>query len=522
MISAVRWLPRGAAKSNPERFEMSPAELAMLKKANELNAETQEELKADRMQELNARDEMSDSDSESNDNDNAEEDDEFMKSLKLEKYDDEDEHSILTGASELSIAGTNMEVRDDGTDQYLELPEVNDDDSEDDEDIVIKATDNICLVGRTDDEQSTLEVYVYEDDDCTLYVHHDFPLPAFPLALEYIGSGSTQAEDNQRHNFVAVGTFQPQIEIWNLDVMDVLEPNFVCGGRDDPNPETVAKFKKYKKKKKKIPKKMKEAALLGEFKEDSHTDAVMCLGWHNAHPERLVSGSADHTVKTWDWSQGRCTSTLTPHGDKIQSLAIHPTEASMVLTGSYDRTVGMLDLRNQGQNMVKFQVDSDVEKVVWNPNSQQHCLVSCESGSLHCFDVRKADKPVFTIQAHEKAASCLAFNRHVPNLLATGSLDHTVKLWDLSDGSAKCVLSKNLDIGAIFSLDFNDPQSPFLIAAGGSKGHVAVFDTLLNRGMRQNYKQYIKKNTDHYDLDTELTKMSLDDDDDNASSDDQQ
>ena len=31
-------------------------------------------------------------------------------------------------------------------------------------------------------------------------------------------------------NYVAVGTFQPSIEIWNLDVMDPLEPTAILGG----------------------------------------------------------------------------------------------------------------------------------------------------------------------------------------------------------------------------------------------------------------------------------------------------
>ena len=31
-------------------------------------------------------------------------------------------------------------------------------------------------------------------------------------------------------SFVAVGTFQPDIEIWNLDVVDVMEPTAVLGG----------------------------------------------------------------------------------------------------------------------------------------------------------------------------------------------------------------------------------------------------------------------------------------------------
>ena len=60
-------------------------------------------------------------------------------------------------------------------------------------------------------------------------------------------------------SYVAVGTFHPSIEIWNLDVIDPLEPTAVLGGFVDntgvsggPAPEAAsATGKKGKKGKKK-------------------------------------------------------------------------------------------------------------------------------------------------------------------------------------------------------------------------------------------------------------------------------
>ena len=51
--------------------------------------------------------------------------------------------------------------------------------------------------------------------ESNLYVHHDIMLPAFPLCVEWINYKPGQ-ESSNIGNFAAIGTFDPQIEVWNL------------------------------------------------------------------------------------------------------------------------------------------------------------------------------------------------------------------------------------------------------------------------------------------------------------------
>lgn len=148
--------------------------------------------------------------------------------------------------------------------------EVGEDDQEDKEDFQIRGTDNLIVVGHVEGVSSTLEVYVYNDVEDALYVHHDIQLPAFPLALEWL---PFDPESDTRGSLVAVGSMSPVIEVWDLDLVDCLEPAFKLGRKA--------------RKKKKIP-------------GVGHTEAVLALSWNSQCEHVLASGGADHKALLWD------------------------------------------------------------------------------------------------------------------------------------------------------------------------------------------------------------------------------
>jgi len=57
---------------------------------------------------------------------------------------------------------------------------------EEKEDYTIKKSDAIIVGAKIQGDYSTLEVYVYEEEKCNLYVHHEIVLSAFPLCMEFL------------------------------------------------------------------------------------------------------------------------------------------------------------------------------------------------------------------------------------------------------------------------------------------------------------------------------------------------
>jgi periodic tryptophan protein 1 len=374
-------------------------------------------------------------------------------------------------------------------DPYITMKE-NEEDDEDREELQILATDNMLLAAKVEDEVAHLEVYVYEDEADNLYVHHDIMLPAIPLCVEWLDLpvGKSNLEKDARANFVAIGTFDPDIEIWDLDTIDCMYPNAILGqGGNENGAESKGGEKKKKRKKSK------------KANDIYHVDAVLAIAANRHHRNLLASSSADKTVKLWDLHTTKCAKSYSHHTDKVCSIAWHPKESTVLLSGSYDRTVVAADMRAPDAKAPRWGVESDVESVRWDPHDPNLFYISTENGIIHYHDVRNAplnpaaSKPVWTLHAHDESVSSFDINPIIPGFMATGSTDRTVKLWNIQPSGPSMVVSRNLEVGKVFSTVFApDEEVGFRLAVAGSKGSVQIWDTSTNPAVRKAFAHRVK------------------------------
>lgn len=362
-------------------------------------------------------------------------------------------------------------------DPYLVMPE--DEEDEEREELQILPTDNLLLAGKVEDEVAHLEVYVYEDQADNLYVHHDIMLPAIPLCIEWLDIPvGKNTEERTSGNFVAVGTMESDIEIWDLDVVDCMYPNAILGqGGHEEDGEKSKKKKKTK------------------ANDEYHVDSVLALAANRQHRNLLASASADRTVKLWDLNTCKCAKSYTHHTDKVCSLDWHPTESTVLLSGSYDRTVVAADMRAPDAK-ARWGVDADVEAVRWDIHDPNFFYVTTDAGMVYRFDVHNVpknpqeSKPVWSLQAHDSSVSSFDINPTVPGFIVTGSTDKEVKVWNITDNKPSMVVSRKPDVGKIFSTTFApDADVSFRLAVAGSKGTVQIWDTSTNGAVRRAFAE---------------------------------
>lgn len=414
-VPCLTWIPRGVAKANPQKVKL-------------LSEQLQELIEKGASDSKNAAGmvEMEDSPAEASEED-------IEAKYGLDTYDDED-----SDAPKLGNLGALAVYANNADDPYLD-PQDGDDSEEEIDDFTIRPTDNLIAVARVDEDTcASIEVYVNNHQEEHLYVHHDFMLPAYPLCLEWMNFDPT---DPNPGNYLAVGDMTPVISVWDLDLVDSLEPAYKLG-------------KKTKKKKAAV-----KATMM-------HKDAVLSLSWNKQVRHLLASGSADHKAFVWDLDVGVPARCLSAHKEKVQSVVWHPFENHTLLTGACDSTVKLWDCRASDASFKSWTVDGEVEKVLWNHFDPFCFYVATDSGFVYGFDAR-TDQAIFTLSAHSKGVTGMALSAYCPGCLITTSEDKSLKVWDVMDHKPVFVFEKEgLTVGSVLTLA-SSPDEPFVVALGG-------------------------------------------------------
>ncbi|MFH4981036.1 hypothetical protein AB6A40_007745 [Gnathostoma spinigerum] len=306
----------------------------------------------------------------------------------MEHYDDEDEGNEYNPMGGIALFASDLD------DPYITNHV--DSDDEDAEDFKIQSNDNYVAVAKVDKDDYSIDVYVYNEENDDWYIHHDYILPVPPLCIEPVLYDPDPS--CEKGNLLAVGTMDAVIGLWDLDIVNSVEPALSLG-------QPLSKKKKSRRKR--------------DGSAQQHTDAVLSLAWNPLAAHVLGSGSADETVILWDLEEGKASTMFSCFKGKAQSLQWHPAEATILLGGTLDGTIYLTDCRQTDTKPAQeWKVEGEVERVLWDHFNPYCFFATTDCGELRYFDTRR-NECLYHVSAHSNGARCISQSCSVKGLITT-------------------------------------------------------------------------------------------------------
>lgn len=178
-----------------------------------------------------------------------------------------------------------------------------------------------------------------------------------------------------------------------------------------------------------------------------HTDAVSSVTY-SPNGRILVSGSMDETIRIWDPDTGEHTNTLTEHTDGVTSVAFS-ADGNVLASVGWDNAIHYWDPHN-GKHIISDTHTSNralITVVAADPVGAGNWFASGGLDNIvrlwHGYGI-VPDPQVYNLLGHTNDVSSLAFSADAA-ILASGSYDNTVKLWNVNDRTLVTTLREHSD-----------------------------------------------------------------------------
>ena len=201
---------------------------------------------------------------------------------------------------------------------------------------------------------------------------------------------------------------------------------------------------------------------------------ILDLGRHassvlqaNFSPDsRYVATAGANYAKIWEVPGGAEMRSVGSHPERVNAVNFNPS-GDRLLTASADGTVKVWDWRNRNELLSIDITDGEVYYACFSPNGR-FIAVGSHNGLAGLWDANSGQL-IRRFSGHSRAIPFLSFNKDGSRLI-TSSVDNTARIWDVGNGNNILTISGHTFEAAVFS-----PDGKFILS-GNEDGKVIVWN----------------------------------------------
>ncbi|KAL9613267.1 MAG: hypothetical protein Q9167_002176 [Letrouitia subvulpina] len=174
-----------------------------------------------------------------------------------------------------------------------------------------------------------------------------------------------------------------------------------------------------------------------------HTIEGFGLSWNTHEAGYLATGSEDETVRLWDITKFtqtnkalHATRTYTHHTAIVNDVQYHPLHPSLIGSVSDDLSLQILDVRNPSTNTSAARAEGGhadaINALSFNPASEYVLATGSTDSTIGIWDLRSLKTKLHSLNGHADSVTSLSWHPFEEAILGSSSYDRRIIFWDLS------------------------------------------------------------------------------------------
>ncbi|KAL7057887.1 hypothetical protein AAHC03_016515 [Spirometra sp. Aus1] len=166
------------------------------------------------------------------------------------------------------------------------------------------------------------------------------------------------------------------------------------------------------------------------------------LSWNATHHGHLLSASDDQTICLWDISatplDSRCVDAMaifTGHHSVVEDVAWHLIHGHIFGSVADDNKLMIWDTRSSSRSKAQHQVDAhtaEVNCLAFNPFSEFILATGSADKTVALWDLRNLRLKLHSFESHRDEIFQVQWSPHNETILASSGTDRRLHIWDLS------------------------------------------------------------------------------------------